>query len=1032
MRAFLIGLGIFLAALVAAVLVVPGLLDWNDYRDWAAARLGAWTGSTVSIHGDLSIRTFPAPTLVAGDVHIASLPGAAHDKLLTVGTVRVTIPWLPLLGGEIAVEQLTLTEPRLILERREDESLGHTLLPMTQDAGGAVRLADVRIENGTLIRLAPDGNAALRLDRIFATLSAESLAGPFVVTAECVAGDIPLQLEARGGRLSPAGALPLNLRLGIDGVDGALSFAGLLEANGRAQGDVRLEGLDPAAALAPHVPDPVPPNLLLALDGHRLSGRGNLAYDGERLSLSDLAVEAGETRAEGTVTWRFGEPAALEADLAVNQVDFDDDWAEARQPLARALLALSRLRGVGPAGSLTTRLALAIDAVRINEGLARNVRLRAGWADGLLTLERASAELPGGSAAALAGTIAWSEALPEADVQVHATASDLRAVLAWLGADLSDIAAGVLRRATMTARFSGSHEAFQLTGIDVTVDNTRVRGGVAVLDRDIPGLGLRVDVDRLDLDAYRPAPVNGPGVRPPAMLRYLAGRVPAWSHAVNVNIDAVFGRLVVDDIEMADLSIIATLRNGRLDLHDVMAGSVEGASLALSGAVAALDPLDGLDLAVDLVVPDAAPVFRLFDREPPVSPAWLGRLAADGRVAYEDRTLRVDLAGEAAGGRYEVSGSVADPAGAPSLSLAARLRHDDLLALLVPFVGGYRPAGPLGGLDLYAEIAGSSGNLALEAVQGRLGPVPLAGTVTLDRRDDRLRLAADLQAGDIALDRLLPLDPAWAAGRGSGAWSDRPVDLSLLTRLDGSLALTAASLSRGPFTVETPALRAELADGIFSLDRLTGRLFDGTFGLSGSVAAGPPVRASVALDLVGADAAAALSATGAGPAIAGALSFGFDGTMQGQSPASMVAGLAGDGVLSVREGRLSGLDLAALEAIIADSPDATTALLALPEALSGGSTPFAALNAPFAIRAGVATAAGYRLVGEHGVATGDATVDLTDWRLDAETRFGLYRFPEAPPVLIGLEGPIQGPRRMIGMDALQQFIRARYAAALAD
>ncbi|NBC33338.1 MAG: AsmA family protein, partial [Alphaproteobacteria bacterium] len=418
MRAFLIGLGIVLVMLVAAVLVIPALLDWNDHRDWFAARLGAWTGSTVAIHGDLSVRTLPAPALVAEDVHIASRPGAAHDDLLTVGTLRVTVPWLPLLGGEIAVERLTLVEPRLILERRDGPGLGLPALTATGAAGAGVRLADLRIENGTLIRHDPESEAGdLRLQRIFAAVSAESLAGPFAATAEFLAADIPLRMEARGGRLSPAGALPLNLRLAIDGVDGTLRFAGLLEADGGAQGDLRLENLDPAAALAPHVPDPVPPGLLPALGGHRLNGRSNLAYDGGQLSLSDLSLDAGETRAAGTVTWRLGDRAALEADLTVNRVDFDADWAAARGPIARALAGLSQARQPDAEGGLTARLGFGVDAVRINQGLVRNIRLRSGWADGLLTLERASAELPGGSAAALAGTVAWSGALPEADLR---------------------------------------------------------------------------------------------------------------------------------------------------------------------------------------------------------------------------------------------------------------------------------------------------------------------------------------------------------------------------------------------------------------------------------------------------------------------------------------------------------------------------------------------------------------------------------------------------------------------------------------
>lgn len=1032
MKAFLIGLGIFLIVLVAAVLVVPGLLDWNDYRGWAAARLGAWTGSSVAIHGDFSVRTLPAPALVAEDVHLASLPGAAHDNLVTVGTLRMSVPWLPLLGGVIEVERLTLVEPRLIMERRTGAGFGLPSLLVPEDSGGAVRLADMRIENGTLILHDPASEAGdLRLDRIYAEIVAESLSGPFAATAEFGAADIPMQLSVRGGRLSPAGALPLNLRLGIDGVEGTLRFAGLLDAGGGGQGDLSLEGFDPAAALAPHVPETVPPALLLALDGQRLNGRSNLAFDAERLSLTDLSLDVGETRAVGVLTWRFGAPPALEADLAVNRIDFDEDWAEAREPLADGLAGLMTAPGAGLTGpgSPTARLAIDIDAVRINQGLVRNFRLRAGWADQLLTLERASAELPGGSAAALAGSLARGSAQPELDVRIQATSSDLRGIIAWLGGDVREVPPGKLRRATATARFSGTRDAFQVTGIDVTVDNTRARGGLAVLDRAVPGIGLRIDVDDFDLDAYLPEPADNTAL---PVLGHMAGRLPAWSQAVNANLDAAFGRLVVDNIEIADLDVMATLRNGRLDLHEVAAGSVDGASVAVSGAIATLDPLAGLDLSVDLAVPDAAPFFRLLDGEVPVSAGWLDRLAAEGRIAYDERIMRVDLVGEAAGGAYEVSGSVTRSGADPAFDLTARIRHDDLMALLAPLAGRYRPAEPLGGLDLYAEIAGPADNLTFRDLQGQVGPVSLAGDVTVDRRGARPHVEAALQAGRIALDRLLPAEPAWAAGRSPGAWSRRAVDVALLNRLDGRLALTAMSLSRGAFTIDEPALRVELADGTLTLTGLTGRLFDGTFGLSGRLEADPTVRATGALDLVGAAAAPALAAAGVGEAFAGTLNFGFDGATEGETPAAMIAGLAGEGVLSVRDGALYGPDLPRVARIIAESDSAASALLALPEALTTGTTPFATLNAPFSVEAGVGTAAGYRLVGQYGVAIGDATVDLRDWLIDAGIRFGLARLPDAPSILIRLEGPLNAPRVSFGIEALQRYIQARYAEARAE
>ena len=238
--------------------------------------------------------------------------------------------------------------------------------------------------------------------------------------------------------------------------------------------------------------------------------------------------------------------------------------------------------------------------------------------------------------------------------------------------------------------------------------------------------------------------------------------------------------------------------------------------------------------------------------------------------------------------------------------MICRCASDDLLDLLGPALGTYRPAEPLSGLDLYAEIRGQPDNLGFSNIRGMIGPLPLAGDLAIDRRGARPFVAADLQTGALALDHLIPAGPTWATGRGTSTWSERPFDLTVLERFDGILSMTAASLSRGPFSIEEPALHAELSNGALTLTQLTGTLFGGAFGLSGQLSAGPPTRAMGDLDLVGATTSPALAAiTSSGSAISGRLDLGFEGEATGESPAALISSLQGEGLVSIRDGPAS-------------------------------------------------------------------------------------------------------------------------------
>ena len=70
--------------LVAAVLVVPSFIDWNQYKDEIARRAELLTGRELVIGGNVEIALLPAPALVARDVRLANIEGGTAADMVRI------------------------------------------------------------------------------------------------------------------------------------------------------------------------------------------------------------------------------------------------------------------------------------------------------------------------------------------------------------------------------------------------------------------------------------------------------------------------------------------------------------------------------------------------------------------------------------------------------------------------------------------------------------------------------------------------------------------------------------------------------------------------------------------------------------------------------------------------------------------------------------------------------------------------------------------------------------------------------------
>ena len=94
--------------LLVAIIVVPLVVDPNDYREEIQSVVKEKTGRDLSINGDLSLSIFPWVGIGINDVSLSNAPGFKADHFADIKEASVKVKLLPLLGRKVEVSTVVL------------------------------------------------------------------------------------------------------------------------------------------------------------------------------------------------------------------------------------------------------------------------------------------------------------------------------------------------------------------------------------------------------------------------------------------------------------------------------------------------------------------------------------------------------------------------------------------------------------------------------------------------------------------------------------------------------------------------------------------------------------------------------------------------------------------------------------------------------------------------------------------------------------------------------------------------------------
>lgn len=808
MKKFLWAIGGLLVLLVAAVLIVPNVIDWNSYKPEISEQVRKLTGRELVIAGDIDLKILPAPALVAEKVSISSIDGAQSPDLASLRRVEVRIALAPLLGGNISVETVRLVEPQIFLEvladgratwefsapkaSPEDTGPVNSASGSPGDSGSGPKIAvgNFDIVDGSLTYHDAGSKTHEQINDIDVNLVAASLTtGPFRARGSLVARGMRLGIDADIGEIVGGRTFPLDLALMIGGDSAKLNLAGTvlgLDQAPRFKGTLNLTSADVGqvvSALADGAALPAPLSQPLKLSGALDASAASLALD-------DLTLDFGGAKGKGKVSGSFNGVPKITASMTVDKVDADP-WIAAGKSQTAPAQATGKAEPAKttvdkpaeaeaapapfalPTG-IAASLAFRVGEVSMQGGKFTNAILNAELANGELNLTQLSLSGPGESDLAVFGFLTARDGKPAFDGQVQAKVAEPQTLMKWAGADTAALKPGKPGAISLNVDAGATPDTISVRKLGVSFDKTNINGAATVVLRERIGIGASVAVDQLDLDAYladtpakKPAPEpakteeNAPTAKGSDQTpdKPVSGPLDALKPLgqIDANVRANVGLLKTQGIPVKDIAADISLVAGDLTIRKFSIADALSAGISVSGSVLGLDRTPtAKGLAVNAELRDPAKLAALAGAELPVPAKSLGKIDLNTKINGDLLQPSLNAAVKAMAATLEADGGLKllDPS--DMFDLGLRFRHADTASLMKKLGANYRPAGEIGGIDLSTKIKGGADAFTFSNLAAAIGAVKLNGDGTVRLAGERPKVTATLATGNVTVDPFLP------------------------------------------------------------------------------------------------------------------------------------------------------------------------------------------------------------------------------------------------------------------------------------
>jgi AsmA protein len=199
-----------LVIVVAAAIILPNVLNWNDYKPRIAQAVKAATGRELRIDGDIKISMWPDLDFSIAGMHFANAPGATPSDMVSVGSAAGTVAIWPLLRSELNVKSLVVKNAAAHLAVDKDGNPNWIFGPGTaapakpapeptaaeaKEPGYTVRIGELKLEGSEVSYVDASTGQKVEAKDINVTTAMSDPALPFSVDAQMTLNAEPVKIE---------------------------------------------------------------------------------------------------------------------------------------------------------------------------------------------------------------------------------------------------------------------------------------------------------------------------------------------------------------------------------------------------------------------------------------------------------------------------------------------------------------------------------------------------------------------------------------------------------------------------------------------------------------------------------------------------------------------------------------------------------------------------------------------------------------------------------------------------------------------
>src|ERR1700730_17709566 len=580
-KRLLIGAAGLIGLVIVALLAAPSLIDLNARKSEIIAAVKKATGRDLVLDGPVSLSLLPIPTATVTDVKFFNVAGAKNANLVEVKSVTVRFSLLALLAGGIDVSEVTLVEPKIVLEVNAEGKPNWEFAPSVAEAKPAaprpgtplpVSLGRVAIENGTLIFSDSQAGLSVMAEKANFSASVGSIDGPYSLAGSATVNGTPLRLDLQAGQKAASGHIA---QVALAAGGGKLSSKAPLSdlgPNTRAVGlasssaDNLVAFAETLASIAGH-PEPKLPPLLAG----EFSFDGSIDGSQRAVAANDFKLALGQDSFSGSLALALKPALSVEGKLTAAKLDLDRWLAAIARPAEpeppTPPPAGSSAVPAPPAGprllvSMAAKLALNIGEVVYDRQPIRNVVIELEARGGAVAVPTLSATLPGDMVLQASSTFSGDPARPAVVGEFSLVGPKLRETLAWLEIDVSALPANKLTRLSMKGKMASNGGNVQVSDAVFELDDLKGSGGIVVTFGVPLSIVTHVELDTLDLDSFLgPTPAAQSAAAPAASVPAVLGP--------SIGLKAKVAKLIWRKEPIGGVVVDVALRGSTLRLNEI-------------------------------------------------------------------------------------------------------------------------------------------------------------------------------------------------------------------------------------------------------------------------------------------------------------------------------------------------------------------------------------------------------------------------------------------------------------------------------